>query len=221
VTRQPYYQDESTTLYHGDCREILPQLGGEFFCFSDPPYNRGKDYGGWNDAMPDDEYLSFCVEWIKEVTRLCVEVCLLTPNNWHLEYWNMLGKRYQQIILPFTHEGVLRNGFVNQHHVLLTNAKPKERVKNVWYKVQMHGMGYFFKEDNFDHPGYTSEDLTGRVLRYLASPNVPVLDPFGGSGTTARVAKNMGRKCVTIEYSERWCEFIAKERLAQMVMFSQ
>lgn len=84
----------------------------------------------------------------------------------------------------------------------------------------MQGMGYFFKEDNFNHPGYTSEDLTGRVLRYLASPDIPVLDPFGGTGTTARMAKNMGRKCVTIEYSEQWCEFIAKSRMAQMAMFT-
>lgn len=57
-----------------------------------------------------------------------------------------------------------------------------------------------------------------RVLRYLANPEIPVLDPFGGTGTTARIAKNMGRKCVTIEYSEQWCEFIAKSRMAQMIL---
>jgi len=35
-----------------------------------------------------------------------------------------------------------------------------------------------------------------------------------------RIAKNMGRKCVTIEYSEQWCEFIAKNRMAQMSFFT-
>lgn len=25
---KPYYQDAYATLYHGDCREVLPTLGG-------------------------------------------------------------------------------------------------------------------------------------------------------------------------------------------------
>jgi site-specific DNA-methyltransferase (adenine-specific) len=216
---KPYYQDDSVTLYHGDCRDILPQLVGEFFVWSDPPYNVGKDYKGWNDNMPEPEYLAFCADWIWQVKRLAPEMCIYPPRKYYLDYWNMLGKEYKQIILPWTPEGAIRGGFINQYASLLTNAKPKElRVKDVWLKVQMQGLGYFFKEDNHSHPGYTSEDLTGRVLRYLAGPDLPVLDPFGGSGTTARVAKNMGRKCVTIELSEYWCEFIASQRLAQMVM---
>ena len=215
-----YYQDESITLYHGDCREILPQLSGEFFVFTDPPYNVGKDYKGWNDSMPEFEYLAFCVEWIEQVKRLAPEICIYPPKKYQLDYWRMLGREYQQIVLPWTPEGAIRGGLVDQYASLLTNAKPKERIKNVWLNVQMRGMGYFFKEKTYNHPGYTSEDLTGRVLRYLADPNLPVLDPFGGTGTTARVATNMGRKCVTIEYSEYWCEFIVKQRLAQLVMFS-
>lgn len=215
----PYYQDESITLYHGDCRDILPQLSGEYFFFSDPPYNVGKEYQGWNDSMPEDEYLSFCNEWITLTKNISPEMCIYPPKKHLVDYWLMCGKReFQQIVLPWTPEGAIRGGFIDQYAVLLTNAKPKERVKNVWLKVQMQGMGYFFKEDNFGHPGYTSEDLTGKVLRYLADPSMTVLDAFGGTGTTARVAKNMGRKCVTIEYSERWCEFIAKNRLSQMVL---
>ena len=214
----PYYQDDFDTLYHGDCREVLPQLAGNYFVFTDPPYNVGKDYRGWNDDMPHSAYLEFCAQWIGQVKRLAPEACLMIPRKWQLEYWNMLGREFQQIILPFTPEGVYRNGFINQFHFLLTNAKPKERAKNVWDKVQMMGMGYFFKENHFNHAGYTSEDLTGRVLRYLADPSAIILDPFGGTGTTAFVAKRMGRRCVTIEYSEYWCEFIATQRLAQMSM---
>jgi DNA modification methylase len=215
---EPYYQDDAITIYHGDCRYILPSLTGPFFVFSDPPYNVGKNYQGWNDNMPEDGYLDFCATWISEVKRLAPEVCIYPPRKYYPDYWYMLGREYKQIILPWTPEGAIRGGFVNQHASLLTNAKPKERVKDVWLKVQMQGLGCFFKEDNHGHPGYTSEDLTGRVLRYLADPALPVLDPFGGTGTTARMAKFMGRKCVTIEYSERWCEFMANERLSQMVL---
>lgn len=219
----PYYQSDGITLYHGDCREILPTLAGrQFFVFTDPPYNVGKNYDGWNDSMPEKEYLEFCLEWITMVSVLSDEMCIYPPKKYLVDYWTMLGKKeFQQIILPWTPEGAIRGNFIDQYAVLLTNAKPKERTKNVWYKVQMQGMGYFFREKTYGHPGYTSEDLTGRVLRYLAAPDSPVLDPFGGTGTTAKVAMMLGRKCVIIEQSEKWCEFIAKERLAQMALFTE
>jgi DNA modification methylase len=36
----PYYEDEAVTLYHGDCREILPQLSPVEHVITDPPYAR-------------------------------------------------------------------------------------------------------------------------------------------------------------------------------------
>jgi site-specific DNA-methyltransferase (adenine-specific) len=43
-----------------------------------------------------------------------------------------------------------------------------------------------------------------------------ILDPFAGSGTTARAAKDLGRKCVLIEREEKYCE-IAARRMGQEV----
>jgi site-specific DNA-methyltransferase (adenine-specific) len=44
----PYYQDESVTLYHADNREVLPGLAGGGFdlVFTSPPYNVGASPGG-------------------------------------------------------------------------------------------------------------------------------------------------------------------------------
>lgn len=44
-----------------------------------------------------------------------------------------------------------------------------------------------------------------------------VLDPFGGSGTTARVAKRLGRRCILIEQNEAYCEMAASS-LTQQVL---
>jgi len=44
-----------------------------------------------------------------------------------------------------------------------------------------------------------------------------VLDPFAGSGTTGRAAKDLGRKAVLIEREEKYCE-IAARRMGQEVL---
>jgi len=216
---KPYYQDDAVVIIHADCRDILPLIPNKSvdLAWTDPPYNVGKDYGGWNDTMPDNEYLSFCAEWVSLLKQKAQELAVYLPRKYACEYWQILGVGFVQIVFPWTPEGAIRNGFVNQFASLLTNAKPKQRTKDLWLKVQLRGMGYFFKEDDYGHPGYTSEDLTSRVVMAFANQGNLILDPFLGSGTTAYCAKKLGRKCIGIEISEEYCSIAAK-RCSQAVM---
>jgi len=47
-----------------------------------------------------------------------------------------------------------------------------------------------------------------------------ILDPFAGSGTTGRAAKDLNRKCVCIEREERYCEIGAKRMEQEVFDFS-
>lgn len=38
---KPYYEEDGITIYHGDCREILPSLPPAALIFTSPPYNLG------------------------------------------------------------------------------------------------------------------------------------------------------------------------------------
>ena len=42
---KPYYEEPGITIYHGDCRDILPHLPKVDLVLTDPPYGVGIKYG--------------------------------------------------------------------------------------------------------------------------------------------------------------------------------
>jgi site-specific DNA-methyltransferase (adenine-specific) len=56
-----------------------------------------------------------------------------------------------------------------------------------------------------------------RLVEFCSEPGEMIVDPYAGSGTTLRAAKDLARKCVGFEIEERYCE-IAAQRLAQDVL---
>ena len=45
MLRKPYYDEGGITIYHGDCREILPQLDKVDMIFTDPPFGHNNNNG--------------------------------------------------------------------------------------------------------------------------------------------------------------------------------
>ena len=67
------YKKNGTTLYHGDCLPVLKSLpdASVDLIFADPPYNIGKEFGGFKDAWPSDSaYAEWCYQWLNECVRL-------------------------------------------------------------------------------------------------------------------------------------------------------
>ena len=202
---KPYYDDGQITIYHGDCRDVLPTLGPVDLVLTDPPYNAGLDYGHHNDSMTDEEF-----------------------RQWLGEWWMLLPER--RIVFP---------GLVKwKDYAALTPS-----TLGFWYKPgnPAGGGGYQWQEGepimawmcNFagsnvfratvseqqqvgDHPCPKPLPLMREIIQRCRFDGV-WCDPFMGSGTTLRAAKDLGRKAIGIEIEERYCEIAAK-RMSQSVM---
>lgn len=213
---QPYYEDQYCTIYHGDCREVLPQLGPLDFVFADPPYNVGKNYGTYKDDLSGEEYREF-------ISDVASECCRLAGNQawkiarYKLEVFAPILKGFHGVILRRGAGGPYRAGWLDQWEMLLVRGKPSTTTPDLWDDVRLVGEGYFFREVRYGHPGYTPSLIVARCLTLLCEPYGTVLDPFSGTGTTLWVAKNHRCKAIGIEIDERYCEIAAK-RLAQGVL---
>ena len=231
----PYYQDDAVTIYHGDCREVLPALSGVGQVLTSPPYNldggAGTEWARLNDgydthrdALPRAEY----VAWQREVLRLCWAIltddgaifynhkpliggdCVRLP----FDLLPMPVARYlRQIITWDRGSGFTRTfcHYVPNYEWVLLVAKPTFRINtrsvdDVW-RIPF--------ETGSEHPAPFPLALATRAIG--STDAQLVLDPFAGSGTTLRAAKDLGRKAIGIEISEAYCEIAAK-RMAQEVL---
>lgn len=71
-----------------------------------------------------------------------------------------------------------------------------------------------------DHPAPFPVELARRCIRLSTFPGELVIDPFVGTGSTLLAARQLGRRAIGIELSERSCE-IAARRLAQGDLFAE
>ena len=84
--------------------------------------------------------------------------------------------------------------------------------EDVWYFPRVNGT---FKERAGWHGCQMPEQLLARIIRACSHEGELVLDPFCGSGTTAAVAKKLGRQYVTFEMSKDYAAR-ATERLEKI-----
>jgi DNA modification methylase len=205
---RPYYQDGSVTIYHGDCRDVLPTLGSAEVCLTDPPYNLGIEYGvGVDDARKD--YAYWCYEWFAQC-RAKSEAMALTPGIANVGLWYSIAS--PDWIVAWHKPAAMGRchvGFNNWEPVLYWG--PRRSVADVV-------VAPLIPDASIDgHPCPKPLKWAATLLTGILAGDGPVLDPFAGTGTTLRAAKNLGRQAIGIEIEERYCE-IAALRMGQEVL---
>lgn len=225
--KEPYYQDEMVTIYHADCRDILPCLPKVDLVLTDPPYNIRK--ADWDNLHPA-EYMALLSERMADGAALyCFYSCLRIPEiqpviERHLTlknvcvWWssNSSGRltardRYHFAWQPCFYAVKGNNASCNVYDFWRYGAKNSN---DVWrFPVPQTN----FNRDKKEHVTQKPLMLFKQIIGASSREGDLVLDPFMGSGTTLRAAKDLGRRAIGIEIEERYCE-IAANRMAQMVM---
>lgn len=206
---KPYYQDKWITIYHGDCREILPQLDVKVEAIvTDPPYpvefiplyrpvwqacDRILQDSGWCFAMVGQYALP--------------DVIASFPTSWRY-VWTGCFEQRQMAVSIWPH------GISSAWKPFLIYCKGPGKFKPWKYDVIAATGGYRCGKNNHEW-GQSSNQFETLITRFELD-NI-ILDPFLGSGTTCYCAKKLNRYSIGIEIEEKYCEIAAK-RCSQEVM---
>jgi len=216
VLPEPYYTDDFATIYHGDSRELLPLLDADVMV-TDPPYgyayasNNGAAFRGQQiandadlshrdavlDAWGDRPALVFG-SWKRDRPEATREVLIWDKGA---------GPGAGDLSLPWgaSHEDlyVLGQGFSGRRAGTVLR-----------YPGKKNRSGADIKFHPNEKPIPLMRELIGKC------PPGTIIDPFMGSGSTLRAAKDLGRRCIGIEVDEKWCA-VAVKRLAQECLFAE
>jgi DNA modification methylase len=204
---KPYYQDGAVTIYHGDCREILPQLEPVDLVLTDPPYGIASIWKGgflvrhgWGKAKIESQLRN---TWDAQTpSRATFDLIIAAGETvciWGGNYFD----------LPTSRGWLVWNkperGFtLSEAELAWTNKDMRIRV----FDGKRSDVGR-------EHPTQKTLELFKWCVNLLGGQTI--LDPFMGSGTTLRAAKDLGRKAIGIEIEEKYCE-IAAQRMSQEVL---
>lgn len=238
----PYFQDEAVTIYHGDCREVLPSLPKVDLVLTDPPY--GVTQNSWDD-------LEVTIECFDLITTPLVCTCqnpasaeLITRYKKRFK-WSDVWEKTQAVgflncqVMPMrTHEDILVFAAGKMPFMPQISKKPAINIRPHGDTAQSSNYGSFSEKrvrsialdeqypksivrfancQEGNHPNEKPLPLMNYLVRTFSADRDAICDPFMGSGTTLRAAKNLGRKAIGIEIEERYCEIAAK-RMSQGVL---
>lgn len=220
---RPYYADGQCVIYLGDAREIGPLLQFDVVV-SDPPWGTDTATNAQRFTRKASPFWSNVDNSkVRAHERVAGDTDEFDPRPWTKGPAILWGANNFTRHLPHSNgwliwdkrrgvEDMAKKGWpLGEAELAWTNVIGATRVfRNLW-----SGLLRSEEKGEFYHPTQKPIALMRWCLTFC--PDGVVLDPFMGSGSTLRAAKDLGCKAIGIEIEERYCE-IAAERLSQQTL---
>lgn len=191
IGRPWYYSDDAVCIAHADCRDVLPLLPKVDLVLTDPPYP--DDPNGYAPCSIGILGTLDCRQFVFWSSK--VEFPL---DYTAIHIWDKLTGCASEYERLFERKGHVNFKMFRSYFINSTVAAQ-------------------YNHDIFTgHPSQKPLILVKNILLYAGNQQV-ILDPFCGSGTTLRAAKDLGRRAIGIEIELKYCEIAAK-RMSQSVM---
>ena len=227
---EPYYENNGMKIFHGDSREILPELFKREsidHVVTDPPYSERTHQGARTNRLDaiDKRLIDFQSMSCEEI-RNTLSICGPNMSGWVVAFMDW---RYMRAIeeKPPHDLRFVRFGIWNKTNGMpqLTGDRPamgweaiailhRANTTMSWNGKGTRSVWSAAREAFPIHPAQNPIGLVRSLITLFCKEGTTVLDPFMGSGTTLRAAKDLGCKAIGIEIDERYCE-LAANRLAQ------
>ena len=243
---KPYYQDEHATIYQGNALDIIPQLSNIGAVVTDPPYSSGGQFRGdriiktstkyvqtesqenkprpefAGDNRDQRAFLLWCSMWMQKALEVSVQGApLISFTDWRqlptMSDAAQVGGWVWRNIGTWWKPGcrMIKGRFSSsaEYFIYCTNGAAingPSSPQNVFSCAPV-------RVDNKSHIAQKPLGVMKWALS-IVNDDAVVLDPFMGSGTTIRAAKDSGLKVIGIELDEYYCEKAA-ERLQQKTLF--
>ena len=223
-------------VIQGDCLEIMKKFPDKSvdLVVTSPPYNLGnghhtgnKKHQAYDDDIPEGEYQYQQEAVLNELYRIVSDSGSLFYNHKNRIKGGISVSPYQWILKT---KWILKQELVwfnrSQNFDKIRFYPMTERIywltksheTKIFNKGNYHDLFHFQAQGtDKEHTRSFPVDLAGVFID--SHEGDIILDPFLGSGTTAVAAKQLGRKFIGIEISEKYCQ-IARDRLRQEVLFT-
>lgn len=237
---KPFYERDGIVIYHGDCREIAPQLDLVDAIVTDPPYSIVNQFGE-QSRLDGTRSLEFDWDKASSVDDICDGVrALLQRGKPEAGAHCFCG--FDQVT-PL--QGVFRElGFTPKPFAWVKKCPPPAMPGTWWpsgFEIAIYGYrkGAWFGDENpsrvnvihadtyrhgqpgkVDHPTQKQLRVISHIVAAIVPPGGICLDGYAGSGTTLRAAKDLGRRAIGIELNESYCEAAARRLEQQVLQFT-
>lgn len=210
-----YHEDNpSIDIYCGDCLEIMPLLPKVDLCHTDPPYGIGIDIEFQSKKGRNGYKLYDATDWDSAPPQQEVFDLIFSKSKDQI-IW---GGNYFADKLP------IRMGWLvwdkGQRDFSLSDGELAWTSFNQALRIKTYARAKAM-QDGKRHPTQKSVTVTKWAIQQCKYWDTPltILDPFGGSGTTAVACKELKKACTIIEINEKYCEISRKRLVNTQVPF--